>query len=175
LTDATACGMASSKFMATHLLGFMESNVERLSATGKDAAVHLSDSALGFLRSGKANEAEATSYCLFILHDLDALDLTEETKLLAKAFLVNLILKVLHVEVDTLILSHAVKFDLLKFLAELSFALSLLLRTASPHLLRANSGAIDRFHCLQCIFVVIEVYKSESTARAFFVAHYDST
>jgi len=166
--------MASSELVATHLLGLMESDIERLGAASKDAAVHLSNSALSFLGSGEADEAKAASNGLLILHDLHALDLTKETKLLAKALLVDLILKVLDVEVDTLVLSHAVHLDLLKLLAQLRLALDLLLRATSPHLLLTNDGAIDGLNGLKSILVAVEVDEAEAAAGALLVTHHDS-
>ncbi len=68
-----------------------------------DAPVHLCHGLGGFLRRGEAHKAEALGVGSFVHHDLGAGDVAKLCKLLPQAFIVHLVLEVLHVQVDSLV------------------------------------------------------------------------
>ncbi len=121
-----------------------QSNVQRLSHN--NSSIHFSDGFGGFLGAGKADEAKAFA-AAFLTHDLGGRDCTEGGEFLPKPFVVDGVVQILNVKVDSLVLVHALHLESFKLLFELSLAFSLLLGPTAEHSLAFNFFTIQVINC----------------------------
>merc|ERR1719336_1723062 len=122
------------------LLPLGQSHVQRLGHD--DASVHLSHGLGGFLRRREANESKALGASL-LAHNLGGGDGSIGSKLLPETFIIDGIIQVLDVQIDSLISVESLKLQLFKLLLELSLSLSLLLSSAHVESLATDLGSIE--------------------------------
>ena len=87
-----------------------EGDVERLGAN--HLVVHLCDSFRGFFGTGVTNETEALGMVLVVAHDFGTGDGSEGLELGTELFIIDIVVEILDVEVDSLILAQLLHFGL---------------------------------------------------------------
>jgi len=146
----------------TNILALGQSHINGLGS--QHATVHLSYGLGGFFRFVEADKAKSLAVALFVGHDLDGSNATKLGESLSELLLINGIIEVLDIQVDSLPLVHALLFDLLELLAQLSFALTLLLGTTAVDVLLTNLLAVEITASLLSLFVRFEIDESKSLA-----------
>lgn len=104
-----------------------------------------------------------------VSHDLGRGNGTELGEHLAKLFIINIVIKVLDVEVDTLVLVGLLKTGSLVRLAQLLLTLVLLLGTANVQVLALEVLAVEFLDSLGGALVSSVVDKTETTALALLI------
>ena len=165
--DLVALSDLALKLLPADLPTLGEGDVERLRAN--HLVVHLSDSLGGLVRGGEADETEALGGALLVTHHLGTGDGAEWLKLRTEAFVVDLVVEVLDVQVNALVLADLLHLGLLVRLAQLLLALSLLLGTSDKELAALVLGVVKSFHSLLGLLVGLEVNETKATALALVV------
>lgn len=167
--DLSALGHLGLQLRLADLLALSKSNVDGLRA--EHAAVHLSDSLGGLIGRGEADETEALggtlgllslTGSLLIAHDLGGGNDTIDRELLAELLIIDLIIQVLDVQVDTLVLVELLHLLLLVLLLELLLTLTLLLGTGDEQLLLLVLGLVKLIDGALGILVVLKVDETEA-------------
>ena len=113
--DLVALCDLTLQLLPTNLTALGEGDVERLGAN--HLVVHLCNGFGGLLRIGVADETETLGVVLVVTHDLSTGDSSERLELGAEFFIVDVVVDILDVEVDTLILAQLLHLGLLVRLA----------------------------------------------------------
>mmetsp|Transcript_3072 Transcript_3072/g.4484 ORF Transcript_3072/g.4484 Transcript_3072/m.4484 type:complete len:456 (+) Transcript_3072:343-1710(+) len=159
----------------TYFAWLSKCNVDWLGTV--DTSVHLSHSLGGFLRGGEAHKAKALVITLVVTHGAGRGDCTKRRKFLFEPFITKLIIKVLDVEINTLVLGGKIIAKLGELHAKLSMALSLLLSTRDKQLFAFSVGlafpfiVIEFFDTLGSILMFFKVDKAKALALTFIVLH----
>jgi hypothetical protein len=124
-TNLIALGNLAFKLLPANLLALGQGDVERFAAN--HLVVHLGNSLGSFLRSREAYKSESLGSALLITHNLCAGNRSEDFEFRTKLFIVNVVLQILDVKVDTLILAQLLHFRLLIRAPQLLFTFGLLL------------------------------------------------
>jgi hypothetical protein len=163
----------SSQLGATDLLALSQGDVDGLASD--ELAVHLSDSLGGLIRGREANETETTGGVLGIVeHDLGGSDGTEGGEFLAELLVIDSVVQVLNVQVDTLVLVELLLTDLLVVSAELFLTFSLLLSTGDVQLLAVDFLLVHILDSPTSSLMVVVVDETESLGFASLVFLKDS-
>lgn len=109
-------GMLCLELGLTHIASLSQSHVKGLAS--EDSSVHLSDGSCGFLRSAVADKSESLAVDLVISHDLAGGDGSIGSKLSAEFVIIDSILQVLDVEVNSLVLVESLELQLLSMLIQ---------------------------------------------------------
>merc|ERR1740128_1410515 len=153
----------------TILLTLGQGNIQRLG--DNVSAIHLGDSLGCFLRGRKADEAEALASALLAGHNLGACDSAERSKFLAEHLVINRIVKILHVQVNSLVPVQTFKLHHFKLLLELLLSLSLLLGATNIQVLTTEVHTIQILDGLLGRFSIFVADKAESLQFASFLSH----
>ena len=104
-----------------------QGHIKRLGSN--DAVIHLRDGLSGLLGAGETDEAKSAAASL-LAHDLGGGDGTIGSEFLTKSFVIDGVIQILDVQVDTLVTSHAFHFESFEFLFQFRLSFSLLLSAA---------------------------------------------
>ena len=127
------------------LLPLGQGNVQRLGHD--DATVHLGDSLGGLLWRRETDESESLGSSL-LAHDLGRGDGSIWSELLSQPLIINGVVEVLDVEVDSLVPVESLHLELLELLLQLGLSLSLLLSSANIQSLASDLLTIEFLHRL---------------------------
>jgi len=153
----------------TLLLALGEGDVDWLGS--ENLAVHLSDGLGGLLWGGVANETEALAHALVVTHDLARGDGTVLLEGGTENVIWEGLVKVLDVEVHTLVLVDALLLDLIELVFELRAALRLLLGAANVHGLFLEGKAVLLLDSLGGDSHLSEVDEGETLGLAILGGH----
>ena len=150
------------------LLPLGQSHVERLGH--QRPPVHLGDGLGGLLRGGEADEAEALGATL-LAHNLGGGNGAVGSELLPQPLIIDGVVQVLDVEIDSLVSVEPLQLQLLKLLLELGLSLGLLLGSTDVERLAANVGAVQLLHGLLGRLGVLKGDESEALGLATVVGN----
>ena len=150
------------------LLPLGQGNVQRL--RHDDPSVHLGDGLGGLLRGGEADEAEALGAAL-LAHHLGGGDGAVGSELLPQPLIIDGVVQVLDVEIDSLVSVESLQLQLLEFLLQLGLSLGLLLGSTDVESLATNVGAVQLLHGLLGGLRVLEGDESEALGLATVVGN----
>jgi hypothetical protein len=147
---ASSCGLLHANLVPLSNLAFQllppdltalsERDVQRLGAN--HLVVHLCNRLASLFGRGETHEAKAFRGPLLVMHDLTASDSTERFELGAKFFILDVILQVLDVKVDTRIFAELLHLGLLVGPTQLFLTLSLLLGSGDEEFLPVDLGVV---------------------------------
>ena len=160
--DLVALCNLALQLLPTNLPALSEGDVERLGTN--HLVVHLSNSLGGLLRIGVANETEALRMVLVVAHDLGTCNGSERFELGTEFFVIDVVVEILDVEVDTLVLAQLLHLGLLVRLAQLFLTFGLLLCPSDEKPLAVVLAVVESINRLGSIDVVLEVDESKSLA-----------
>jgi len=141
------------------LLPLGESHIEGLG--NDDTTVHFSDSFGGFLGRGETDESKALAATL-LTHHLGGGDSTVGGELLAKTLVVDGVIQVLHIQVNTLVPIEPLQLELFELFLEFLLPLGFLLSPTHVKGLSKHLYTIKFLHCLLSRFSVLEGYESKT-------------
>ena len=125
------------------LLPLCQGHVQRLGHD--DPSVHLGDGLGRLLGRREADEPEALG-ATFLAHDLGGGDGAVRSELLPESLVINGVVQVLDVEVDSLVSVESLKLQLLKLFLELGLSLGFLLSPPDVESLAADVRSIQFLH-----------------------------
>merc|ERR1719430_3002892 len=139
-----------------------------------DSAIHLSHCLSGLLGGGEAHEPKSFG-ATFLVHDLSGSDGAVRSKFLPQSLIINSVIQILDIKVDTLISIQPLKLQLLKLLLQLLLSFSFLLSPANIQSLAKHFNTIEFFNGFLCRLRILERHKSESFVLSRFISHDLST
>jgi hypothetical protein len=110
--DLVTLGDLTFKLLATDLPTLSEGDVKWLRSN--HLVVHFRDGLGSFIRGGKTDETEPFGAALLVSHDLAARDSAKRFELSAELVIIDIVLKVFDVEVDSLILAQLLHLGLIE-------------------------------------------------------------
>lgn len=148
------------QLLPSSLTALSEADIERLGTN--HLVVHLCNSFGSLFRGGVANETEALGVILFVTHDFGAGDGSEGFKLCTEFFVVNVVVEILDVEVDTMIFAHFLELGLLVKLPQVILTFGLFLSPADEKLLAIVLGVMESVDCFGSIGGILEIDESST-------------
>jgi len=136
--------------------------------------VHLGNSLSSLLGRGETDETETLGMVLVVAHDFCASDCSERLKLGTEFLVVDVILEILDIQVDTLVFAELLHLGLFISLAQFLFAFCFLLGTSDKQLPAVMLGLVESINRLVGILVVIVVDETEAFALPLVVGLKDS-
>src|SRR5512144_1184677 len=112
----------------TYFLTLSQGNIQRLGA--HNTAVQFSDSASSFIGSNETDETEALGAAFFISHNLSGGNSTIQGEFLAQALIIDGVIQILDVQIDTIDGILAFLFQFCEFAFEFLLTFGLLLGTS---------------------------------------------
>jgi hypothetical protein len=175
--DAGSCSLLHAELvtlsdLALQLLppdlsSLSKGDVERLGTN--HFVVHLCDSLGGFLGRREAYKAKTLGMILVVTHDLGASDASIGLELSTEFVIVDVVLEILDIQVDTLVFAELLHLGLFISLAQLFLALRLLLSTGNKQLSAVVLGLVEGVDGRAGILVVVIVDESETLALSLMV------
>ena len=151
------------------LLPLGEGHVQRLGHD--DPAVHLGDGLGSLLGGREADESESLGATL-LAHHLGGGDGAVGSEFLPQPLVVNSVIQVLDVEIDSLVSVEPLQLQLLKLLLELSLSLRFLLGSPDVESLAADVRSVELFHGLLSRLGLLEGDESEALGLAAVIDQY---
>ena len=136
--------------------------------------VHLCDGLRGFLGAGVANETKTLGMVLIIAHDFGTGNSSERLELPTKFFVIDVVVKILDIEVDALVLAQLLHLGLLVRLLQFFLAFCLLLRSGDVNLLAIVLAIVEALDSIGSIDVALKVDESKASASSLGIYLKDS-
>jgi hypothetical protein len=126
--------------------------------------VHLRNGLGGLLRTGVANETEALGMVLIVAHDLGAGNGSERLELGTEFFIIDVVVEILDIEVDTLILAQLLHLGVLVRFPQLFLTFGLLLCPGDEKFLAVVFAVVEDIDSFGSIEMVLEVDETKAFA-----------
>merc|ERR1719422_2507977 len=122
--------------------------------------IHLGYCLGSFLGGGEAHKPKSLR-ATFLVHDLCRSNSSVGSKFLSKSLIINGIIEVLNIQVDTLISVQPLKLQLLEFLLQLLLPFCLFLGSTNVQGLAKHLYSIEFIHRFFCRLRILERHKSK--------------
>merc|ERR1719233_398450 len=163
-----ALNILTGQVCFTVLLPLSKGHIQRLG--NDDSAIHLSHCLSSLLGGGEAHEPKSFG-ATFLVHDLGGSDGSVRSKFLPQSLIINSVIQILDIQVNTLISIQPLKLQLLKLLLQLLLSFSFLLSPANIQSLAKHFNTIEFFNSFLSRLRILEGHESESFVLSRFISH----